>query len=564
MSGFGGFNSNAGGAFGAGSATTPGKNVFGAAGTGGFGANTAGTSGFGATKTNVFGANTGTGGFGTSGAAGFGTTSTSGTSSFGATSGGLGSTATPTASGFGTANTTGVGGFGSSSLGGFGAKSTASTSGFGAASTGTSGFGTSNAGGFGATNTGTSGFGTSSAGGFGATNTGTSGFGTSSAGGFGAKSTGGFGTSSVGGFGAASTGTSGFGTSSAGGFGAASTASAFGGTGFGTSAFGVAGSGASSSSAPSMFGGFGATASKPTLGTGFGTTNTTGVGAQQQATALFDASELKPWELYDKISSLSEAEVKTFDLGKRQPDSFFEDSQHVPQPQPEKPSLEAPLTKGKLDCIQTFAMPNVDLISDYMAHGNHSVFTSGLYFSDEVTPITNKNLDTLKTESGTEDEDEYDDQELLTSSDSGFLTTPTPQQLSVLPEDELRRVERFSISLPGIGRADYAHPVDLSALIPDFQKNLQLIFKMRQGAFCLSPSQSPYPLKDTGLLGPINVILYNLWLIDPVTGARIYSKSHPSCDALLAPLKQLPGISFGSLDIKLGHWKFTYNYPSST
>ncbi|KAJ9069723.1 hypothetical protein DSO57_1015614 [Entomophthora muscae] len=547
MSGFGGFNSNAGGAFGAGSATTPGKNVFGAAGTGGFGANTAGTSGFGATKTNVFGANTGTGGFGTSGAAGFGTTSTSGTSSFGATSGGLGSTATPAASGFGTANTTGVGGFGSSSLGGFGAKSTASTSGFGAASTGTSGFGTSNAGGFGATNTGTSGFGTSSAGGFGA------------------KSTGGFGTSSVGGFGAASTGTSGFGTSSAGGFGAASTAStasAFGGTGFGTSAFGVAGSGASSSSAPSMFGGFGATASKPTLGTGFGTTNTTGVGAQQQATALFDASELKPWELYDKISSLSEAEVKTFDLGKRQPDSFFEDSQHVPQPQPEKPSLEAPLTKGKLDCIQTFAMPNVDLISDYMAHGNHSVFTSGLYFSDEVTPITNKNLDTLKTESGTEDE--YDDQELLTSSDSGFLTTPTPQQLSVLPEDELRRVERFSISLPGIGRADYAHPVDLSALIPDFQKNLQLIFKMRQGAFCLSPSQSPYPLKDTGLLGPINVILYNLWLIDPVTGARIYSKSHPSCDALLAPLKQLPGISFGSLDIKLGHWKFTYNYPSST
>ncbi|KAJ3079296.1 hypothetical protein HK102_003875, partial [Quaeritorhiza haematococci] len=148
-----------------------------------------------------------------------------------------------------------------------------------------------------------------------------------------------------------------------------------------------------------------------------------------------------------------------------------------------------------------------------------------------------------------------------------YETIPTMQELISMTDDELRNVEDFSVTLPGVGTVKFLETVDLLAASPTGDRTglpqipgKVIIFQPK--VLTVYPDETKKPPVGMGVNVPAEVYLEGCWPIDKATRKPILDPSDPRYDRHLQKLEEMPETQYIGFHPSTGTWRFRVEHFS--
>ncbi|KNC99050.1 uncharacterized protein SPPG_06001 [Spizellomyces punctatus DAOM BR117] len=150
---------------------------------------------------------------------------------------------------------------------------------------------------------------------------------------------------------------------------------------------------------------------------------------------------------------------------------------------------------------------------------------------------------------------------------SDYQLEPPISQLLLKSDEELKALENFKISLPGIGYVRWLEPVNLLEASPT--KNREglgqiagTIVTFQPKLITVYPDDATKPPVGHGLNVRAEVALEKCWAVDKTTREFILDVTDPRHDRLLKKLENMPETVFIGFHNETGTWKFQVEHFS--
>ncbi|KAL2915582.1 hypothetical protein HK105_204766 [Polyrhizophydium stewartii] len=150
---------------------------------------------------------------------------------------------------------------------------------------------------------------------------------------------------------------------------------------------------------------------------------------------------------------------------------------------------------------------------------------------------------------------------------SDYIITPTLRQLLLMSDDDLRKVENFTVSLPTVGSVRFDVPVDLLDASPTKTRagieQIPGTIVILQNKLCIVyPDEEDKPPVGHGLNVPATIELFRCWPIDKVTRKPIMEEGDPRHDRHMKKLMEMPDTEFRGFHNSTGCWRFSVEHFS--
>jgi nuclear pore complex protein Nup98-Nup96 len=152
---------------------------------------------------------------------------------------------------------------------------------------------------------------------------------------------------------------------------------------------------------------------------------------------------------------------------------------------------------------------------------------------------------------------------IATPTKKDYVLSPSLDTLLRMSDEELKKVEKFTISIPVFGSVQFIDPVDLHEI---GRNNIQSLpgktVLIESQLVTVYPDDDDKPPAGQGLNKPAIISLVGCWPKDKSTGAIIDNENDPRFDKHLKKLKRMEDTTFIGFEVVTGTWKFRVEHFS--